>query len=55
MRILERHEADNVMMVTARSRLSRTLKNQPGFTALDISGERYSLYAVDRSKLPQGS
>ena len=49
-RIIQRHEADYVM-VPAGSPLNGTLKSQPGFTAIDTPGERYTLYAVNRSKV----
>jgi hypothetical protein len=49
-RIIQRHEVDYVM-VRAGSPLNETLKSQPGFTAMDTPGERYTLYAVNRSKL----
>ncbi len=50
LRIIQRHEVDYVM-VPAGSPLNGTLKSQPGFTAIDTPGERYTLYAVNRSKL----
>jgi uncharacterized membrane protein len=49
-RIIQRYDVDYVM-VRADSSLDRTLKGQPGFSATDAPGERYNLYAVDRSKL----
>jgi hypothetical protein len=49
-RILRRYEVDYAML-PADSPLNGTLKRQPGFTAIDTPGEKYSLYAVDRSKL----
>lgn len=49
-RILQRHEVDYVM-VRADSPLNRTLTSQPGFTAIDAPGARYTLYMVDRGKL----
>jgi hypothetical protein len=48
--ILRRYEVDYAML-PADSPLNGTLKRQPGFTAIDTPGEKYSLYAVDRSKL----
>ncbi len=50
LRIIRRYEADYVM-VHAGSSLNRTLKNRPGFTTMDVPGERYRLYAVDLKKL----
>jgi uncharacterized membrane protein len=49
-RILRRYEVDYAML-PADSPLNRSLKRQPGFTAIDTPGEKYRLYAVDRSKL----
>jgi hypothetical protein len=51
LRILQRHKVDYVM-VRAGSHLSATLKSQPGFTAMNTPVVRYTLYAVNRSKLP---
>jgi len=48
--ILRRYEVDYVM-VRAGSRLERTLERQPGVTAIDDPGGRYSLYAVNRQRL----
>jgi hypothetical protein len=53
-RIIERYEVDYVM-VPAGSPLDRTLKSEPGFSATDAPGERYTLYAIDRSKLDRWS
>jgi hypothetical protein len=39
------------VMVRADSPLEGILERQPGFTAIDTSGERHSLYAVDRQRL----
>jgi hypothetical protein len=50
LRIIQRHEVDYVM-VPSGSPLNGPLKSQPGFTAIDTPGERYTLYAVNRSKL----
>ena len=50
LRIIQRHEVDHVM-VPSGSPLNGPLKSQPGFTAIDTPGERYTLYAVNRSKL----
>jgi Family of unknown function (DUF6077) len=49
-RIIQRYEVDYVM-VHANSPLNRTLKHEPAFTTIDTPGKRYSLYAVDHSKL----
>ena len=49
-RIIQRYEVDYVM-ARADSPLNGTLEREPGFTAIDTPGKRYSLYAVDRSKL----
>jgi hypothetical protein len=49
-KILRRYEVDYVM-VRADSPLEGILERQPGFTAIDTSGERHSLYAVDRQRL----
>ena len=49
-RIIERYKVDYVM-VRADSPIDGTLKRQPGFTAIDTPGERYSLYAVNRQRL----
>jgi uncharacterized membrane protein len=48
--ILRRYKVDYVM-VRAGSRLERTLERQPGVTAIDDPGGRYSLYAVNRQRL----
>jgi hypothetical protein len=48
--IIQRYDVDYVM-VPADSPLDRTLKGQTGFSPTDAPGERYNLYAVDRSKL----
>jgi hypothetical protein len=50
LRIIQRHKVDYVM-VPADSPLNGTLKSQPGFKAIDTPVERYTLYAVNRSKL----
>ena len=49
-RIIQRYEVDYVM-VPANSPLNGTLKHEPAFTTIDTPGKRYSLYAVDHSKL----
>jgi Family of unknown function (DUF6077) len=49
-RIIQRYEVDYVI-VRADSPLDRSLKGQLGFSAKGVPGERYNLYAVDRSKL----
>jgi hypothetical protein len=49
-RIIQRYEVDYVM-VRADSPLNGTLKHEPAFTTIDTPGKRYSLYAVDHSKL----
>jgi hypothetical protein len=49
-RIIQRYEVDYVL-VRADSPLNGTLKHEPAFTTIDTPGKRYSLYAVDHSKL----
>jgi Family of unknown function (DUF6077) len=51
MEILRRNEVDYVMF-PEESVLIDSLTEQPGFTPVDTPGERYVLFAVDRSKLP---
>jgi hypothetical protein len=48
--IVQRNEVDYVLTL-AGSGLDRKLENHPGFAVLDTAGERYDLYAVNRSKL----
>ena len=49
--ILRRHEADYLMLRT-NTPPDRHLAGVAGLTALDTPGERYSIYRVDRAKLP---
>ena len=49
--ILRRYEADYVLL-HANTPLDEQLPEVPGFTPLDVPGERYSLYEVDRQRLP---
>jgi hypothetical protein len=49
-RILRRYDVDYAML-PAGSPLNKTLERQPGFTVIDTPGAKYTLYAVDRSKL----
>jgi hypothetical protein len=48
--ILHRYEVDYVML-RANSPLNEQIRSQPGFTAIDTPGKKYSLYAVDRRRL----
>ena len=48
--IILRQKADYVM-VRSGSNLDGRLERWPGFSAIDTSGRRYSLYVVDRQKL----
>ena len=49
--ILRRYEAD-YLLLHANTPLDGQLLGIPGFTRLDVPGERYSLYRVDRRELP---
>ena len=51
MRILRRYEADYVML-HANTPLDEQFPGVPGFTPLNVPGERYSLYRIDRQELP---
>ncbi len=51
MEILRDYEAD-YLMLHANTPLDEQLPEVPGFTSIDIPGERYSIYKVDRTELP---
>ena len=50
--ILRRYEAD-YLLVHANTPIDEQLFAIPGFTRLDVPGERYGLYRVDRRELPE--
>ena len=50
--ILRRYEAD-YLLVRANTPIDEQLLAIPGFTRLDVPGERYGLYRVDRRELPE--
>lgn len=50
--IIRRYEAD-YLLVHANTPLDGQLLGTPGFTRLDVPGERYGLYRIDRRELPQ--
>ena len=50
-KILRRYEAD-YLLIKANTPLDEQLLDIPGFARLDVPGERYSLYSVDRRELP---
>ena len=50
--ILRRYEAD-YLLVHANTPIDEQLLAIPGFTRLDVPGERYGLYRVDRRELPE--
>ena len=49
--ILRRYDAD-YLFLKANTPLDEQLLDIPGFTPLDVPGERYSMYSVDRQELP---
>lgn len=50
--ILRRYEAD-YLLLHANTPMDEQLLAIPGFTRLDVPGERYGLYRVNRRELPQ--
>ena len=48
--ILRRYEAD-YLMLHANAPLARQLSGTPGVIPLDIPGERYDIYRIDRTEL----
>ena len=50
LQILRRYEVDYAM-IPAGSPLNVILEQQPGFSAIDTPGTKYTLYVVDLSKL----